>query len=47
MDLIHREFSDWLAKKYGWTFSYFYRICGETRRTEIWNEFLRERDNKK
>lgn len=48
MDMIHREFSDWLAKRYGWTYGYFCRICGEARQEEIWNEFYREREaNKK
>lgn len=46
MDMIHREFSEWISQKYGWTYGYFCRICGEARQEEIWNEFFRERETK-
>lgn len=45
--IIHTEFVDWLKKHYGWTFSYYFHICGQMRRREIWDEFIRERETKK
>lgn len=47
MNLIYREFSEWLYEKYHWSYSYFCRICGETRQEEIWNEFYSERETKR
>lgn len=48
VDLVTiRLFKDWLRRKYGWSYDYFCRICGETRQEEIWNEFFRERETKK
>lgn len=45
--IFRSEFVDWLRNRYGWSFSYFYRICGETRRKEIIAEFFQQRKTKK
>lgn len=42
-----RAFKEWLNEKYGWTYDYFCRICGECRQEEIWNEFYRDQAIKK
>lgn len=44
---IMEAFIDWLKEKYGWSYGYFCRICGECRQEEIWIEFYREQANKK
>ena len=40
-------FKQWLREKYGWSYDYFSRICGEARQEEIWNEFWKEVEQKK
>lgn len=47
MDNTIRSFKEWLNEKYGWTYDYFCRICGECRQEEIWNEFYRDQAIKK
>lgn len=47
MSLAHRAFSEWLYKKYHWTYDYFVRVCSDSEQERIWDEFWKEMETKK